>query len=45
MGPEKGLKLIDASPGLAAYIVRNADGKIETHASKSWSVLKVEERK
>ena len=34
LGPEAGLKLIEQTPGAAALILRNVDGKLETHESK-----------
>lgn len=34
MGVEKGLKLIEATPHVAAYIVRNRDNELETFESK-----------
>ena len=34
LGPDRGLKLIEQTPGAAALIVRNVDGKLETHESK-----------
>ena len=36
LGPEKGLKLIDETPGTAALIVRAPQGKVETYRSKRW---------
>lgn len=39
LGPQKGLKLIEETPGTAAFIVRAPQGKVETHASKSWKEL------
>ena len=36
LGPEQGLKLIDATPGTAALIVRAPQGKVEKHKSKRW---------
>jgi thiamine biosynthesis lipoprotein len=36
LGPEKGLKLIEETPGTAAFIIRNREGKVETHASRRW---------
>ncbi|NQU19946.1 MAG: FAD:protein FMN transferase [Candidatus Nealsonbacteria bacterium] len=36
LGPQQGLKLIDATPGTAALIVRAPQGKVETHKSKRW---------
>jgi FAD:protein FMN transferase len=34
LGPERGLKLIDETPGAAAIVVRAPSGKVETYASK-----------
>ncbi|HET6878868.1 MAG TPA: FAD:protein FMN transferase [Pirellulales bacterium] len=34
LGPEKGLKLIEATPDAAALIVRNRDGRLETVVSE-----------
>jgi thiamine biosynthesis lipoprotein len=39
LGPEKGFKLIDEMPGAAAFVVRYADGKEQTFASKRWKAL------
>ncbi len=39
LGPEKGLKLVDETPGTAAYIARFADGKIEVRQSSRWKDL------
>ena len=36
LGPEAGLKLIEATPGAAAIVVRAEDGKIETYESSRW---------
>jgi len=36
LGPQKGLKLIEATPGAAAYIIRAPHGKIETYQSSRW---------
>jgi hypothetical protein len=41
LGPEKGLKLVEETPGTAAYIVRLADGKIEVRQSSRWKDLPV----
>lgn len=37
MGPGRGLELIERTPHAAALIVRDVDGKIETHASERLS--------
>jgi len=42
LGPEKGLKLIDATPGAAAYIVRAPGDKVETFESKRWKELRID---
>jgi thiamine biosynthesis lipoprotein len=34
LGPESGLKLVEATDGAAALIVRSVGGKTETHASR-----------
>ena len=39
LGPEKGLKLIESTPGAAAFIVRAPEGKIETYQSSGWKKL------
>ena len=36
LGPEQGLKLIDATPGTAALIVRAPHGKVEMYRSRRW---------
>jgi FAD:protein FMN transferase len=36
LGPERGLKLIESTPGVAAFIVRMVDGKQQTYESKRW---------
>ncbi len=41
LGPEKGLKLIEATPQAATFIVRAPDGKLETHESARWKDLPV----
>lgn len=37
LGPERGLKLADESPGVSAYIVRQEDGRVVTYASQRWA--------
>lgn len=37
LGPEKGLKLIEATPGAAALIVRPTETKVETLRSGNWT--------
>jgi len=39
LGPEKGLALADAMPGVAALIVRAPEGKVEVHESRRWKEL------
>jgi thiamine biosynthesis lipoprotein len=39
IGPEKGLKLIDDTPGAAALFVRVVEGKEEVHQSRGWKEL------
>jgi thiamine biosynthesis lipoprotein len=41
LGPEKGLKLVDETPGTAAYIVRLVNGKTEVRQSSRWKNLPV----
>ena len=36
VGPERGLKLIEETPGVAARIVRKPGGQIELHRSARW---------
>jgi len=36
LGPEKGLKLVEATPGTAAFIVRAPEGKVQTYQSSRW---------
>jgi len=40
LGPGKGLKLIDETPGMAALILRAPAGKRETYQSSRWKDLK-----
>jgi thiamine biosynthesis lipoprotein len=44
LGPEKGLKLVDETPGTAAYIVRLVNGKTEVRQSSRWKDLPVVDR-
>ncbi len=37
LGPTAGLQLIEATPHAAAFIVRNENGHLETHASKRFA--------
>ena len=39
LGPEKGLKLVNETPGTAAFIVRMADGREQTYRSRKWKGL------
>ena len=39
LGPEKGLKLVDNTPGAAAFIVRVVDGQQRTYQSRRWKEL------
>jgi thiamine biosynthesis lipoprotein len=43
LGPEKGIELVDRTPGAAAYIVRLPEGEVETHESARWKALPVVE--
>ena len=39
LGPEKGLKLIDDTPGMAAMVTRAPKGRIENYESSRWKDL------
>jgi len=39
LGPEKGLKLVEATPGAAALIRRAPDGRLQTYESSRWKRL------
>jgi thiamine biosynthesis lipoprotein len=39
LGPEKGLKLVEDTPGMAVFIVRLVDGKEQTCESQGWKEL------
>jgi thiamine biosynthesis lipoprotein len=39
LGPEKGIRLIDDTPGSAAFIVRAPEGRVETYESEQWKHL------
>jgi thiamine biosynthesis lipoprotein len=41
MGPEKGLKLVEKLPGVAARVVRAPEGKTEEYSSCRWKELPV----
>jgi thiamine biosynthesis lipoprotein len=36
LGPKRGLELVEATPGAAALIVREVEGKVDTHQSATW---------
>jgi thiamine biosynthesis lipoprotein len=42
LGPKKGIEVIDRLEGAAAFVLLNADGKAQTHASRRWLDLKTE---
>ena len=42
LGPEKGLKLIENTPGAAAFIVRAPQGRVETYESTRWKTLRLQ---
>jgi FAD:protein FMN transferase len=42
LGPEKGIALVDQTPGAAALVVRSVEDKVETHVSTRWKTLRVE---
>ena len=39
LGPERGLKLIEATPGAAALVVRKVDGNVEQYESQRFGLL------
>jgi thiamine biosynthesis lipoprotein len=41
LGPEKGLKIVEQTPGVAAYVVRGPEGKTEIRRSSRWKDLPV----
>jgi thiamine biosynthesis lipoprotein len=43
LGPERGLKLIEATPGAAALIVRRVNGQLKTQESLSFKLFMTEE--
>ena len=43
LGPEKGLKLIDETPGAAVIVVRARSGKVETYTSKHLGEYMIED--
>jgi FAD:protein FMN transferase len=40
LGPEKGIRLIDETPGAAALIIRSSEGKPETTESRRWKEIR-----
>jgi len=40
LGPEAGMKLVEATPGAAALIVRSLEGEVETSESVQWKRLR-----
>jgi thiamine biosynthesis lipoprotein len=44
LGPEKGLELVESTPGIAAFIVRHVDGREEVFRSKRWLALEKEKK-
>ena len=44
LGPQRGLKLIDETPGAAAIVVRAPQGKVESFESKRLGDFQFEER-
>jgi thiamine biosynthesis lipoprotein len=40
LGPQEGIKLIERTPGTAALIMRDPEGKAETHESNTWKQLR-----
>lgn len=45
LGPEKGLRLVEDTPGAAAFILRAPEGKVQTFESKRWKELRAVDRK
>ncbi len=45
LGPERGLRLVDNAPGMAALITQAPTGKVETFASSRWKDLHAAEVK
>jgi thiamine biosynthesis lipoprotein len=39
LGPEKGLKLIEDTPGAAAFILRAPGGEVERYESRRWAAV------
>jgi thiamine biosynthesis lipoprotein len=39
LGPQRGLKLIDQTPGASAWLLRAPEGKVETFQSSRWKDL------
>jgi len=44
LGPDRGLKLVDETPGMAAYFLRMVNGRIEARQSARWKELPRVER-
>jgi thiamine biosynthesis lipoprotein len=42
LGPQQGVKLVEATPGTAAFIVRLVDGQEQTYRSRKWKDLERE---
>jgi len=45
MGAEAGIALVESTPDVAAFVVRNVNGEPETHASRRWKDLHVERKR
>ena len=43
LGPEKGLKLVENTPGTSAFVVRMVDGQEKTYRSERWKELPKQE--
>jgi thiamine biosynthesis lipoprotein len=39
LGPDKGLRLVENTPGAAAFVLRSPQGKLETYQSARWKDL------
>jgi len=39
LGPQRGIELIDATPGTAAFIVRAPADRVETYESSRWKAI------
>jgi thiamine biosynthesis lipoprotein len=42
LGPKRGIEFVEKTAGTAAFIVKAAEAKAETHESRRWGELKVE---